>query len=179
MTFLIFSIISLVSRVVSIIPRQNFFFPQSSSENSALYQISQQPNLTMAAQETITSSCPDGIIVSMNAFIDPSNRGAFIKHASAVAKEFRKHENNLFTEISVNPTDAGHVRVVHGWTKDSEWFHTVRILLQVNGCVLTKVLRRSWRSLGSRTFSLRQRRCGRNLVCIPHFREFSEMANCV
>jgi quinol monooxygenase YgiN len=72
-----------------------------------------------------TSSCAAGIIVVMNAFIDPSNTEKYLKLTKPIAEEFRKHPENLFTAISVNPTDLGHVRIVHGWTKDSTWFQEV------------------------------------------------------
>jgi quinol monooxygenase YgiN len=80
----------------------------------------------MAAQTQVTSSCPDGTIIVMNAWIDPSNSEKYLKLCHPVTAEFRKHPENLFTSISVNPTDKGHIRIVHGWTKDSAWFFEVR-----------------------------------------------------
>jgi len=71
----------------------------------------------------ITSSCPAGTIIVMNSFIDPSNTEKYLELTKPVAEEFRKHPKNLFTAVSVNPTDPGHIRIVHGWTKDSAWFH--------------------------------------------------------
>jgi hypothetical protein len=37
----------------------------------------------------------------------------------------RANAECLFCEVSVNPQDKGHIRVVHGWTKDSAWFRDV------------------------------------------------------
>jgi quinol monooxygenase YgiN len=74
---------------------------------------------------TITSSCPAGTVIVMNSFIDPSNTEKYLELTKPVAAEFRKHPENLFTAVSVNPTDPGHIRIVHGWTKDSAWFAEV------------------------------------------------------
>ena len=76
---------------------------------------------------TISSSCEAGTVIVMNACIDPSNSEKFLQISKLITEEFRKHSENLFAAISVNPTDSGHVRIVHGWTKDSAWFTEVRI----------------------------------------------------
>jgi hypothetical protein len=76
---------------------------------------------------TITSSSKNGIVVVMNAFINPADTEKYLEATTPVMKEFGKHPNNLFVAVSVNPTDSGHIRIVHGWTKDSAWFHEVGV----------------------------------------------------
>src|SRR5579871_4954754 len=72
-----------------------------------------------------SSSSPTGIVISMNAFINPSNQKEYLQAIEPVYKAFVTHPECLFCAVSVHPTDAGHIRVVHGWKKDSAWFHEV------------------------------------------------------
>jgi hypothetical protein len=74
----------------------------------------------------ITSKCADGIVVTMNATVDPSNVQAYIKECQIVQKHFLAHPENVFCVISKSPVDEGHVRIVHGWKHDSAWFNKVR-----------------------------------------------------
>ena len=73
-----------------------------------------------------TSTSQDGIVVTMNGWVDPSNAQTYIKDCQVVQKKFLEHPDNVFCVISVNPTDAGHVRIVHGWKHDTAWFTKVR-----------------------------------------------------
>jgi len=68
------------------------------------------------------SSASTGMVVTMNAFIAPADQAAYLEAAQPVMKAFRENPENLFAAVSVNPTDAGHVRIVHGWKRDSTWF---------------------------------------------------------
>ena len=61
----------------------------------------------------------------MNAFIAPSDQAPYLEAAQPIIKAFRENPENSFVAVSVNPTDAGHVRMVHGWKKDSNWFNEV------------------------------------------------------
>lgn len=71
------------------------------------------------------SSAPTGMVVTMNAFIAPADQAAYLEAVQPVMKAFRENPENLFVAVSVNPTDAGHVRIVHGWKRDSMWFNEV------------------------------------------------------
>lgn len=73
----------------------------------------------------VTSSSSNGMIVTMNSWVDPSNTQAYIKECQVVQKKFLDRPENLFCALSVNPKDASHVRIVHGWKEDSEWFGKV------------------------------------------------------
>jgi hypothetical protein len=73
----------------------------------------------------IASTCEAGTIITLNAWVDPSNSEKYLKLFEPLAAELRKHPENLFTAICVNPTDPGHIRIVHGWTKASAWFFEV------------------------------------------------------
>lgn len=79
----------------------------------------------LSAEVSTVSSASAGMVVAMNAFVDPSNQAAFLEAARPVVKAMRENPENIFAVVSVNPTDAGHVRVVHGWKKDSTWFGEV------------------------------------------------------
>jgi hypothetical protein len=73
----------------------------------------------------VTSSSSSGMLVTMNAWVDPSNIQTYIKECQVVQKKFLDHPDNLFCALSVNPKDASHVRIVSGWKGDSEWFGKV------------------------------------------------------
>ncbi|KAI1610343.1 hypothetical protein EDD37DRAFT_603787 [Exophiala viscosa] len=70
----------------------------------------------------LESKGPDGTLISMNVFVDPSKVDDFIKLITPTARKIREYKECLFCEVSVHPTDRGHLRVLHGWTKDSAWF---------------------------------------------------------
>ncbi|KAK7892937.1 hypothetical protein LTR67_007174 [Exophiala xenobiotica] len=70
----------------------------------------------------IESTSPNGVLMVMNVFIDSAKVDEYIKIATPVVKKMRANAECLFCEVSVNPQDKGHIRVVHGWTKDSAWF---------------------------------------------------------
>lgn len=73
----------------------------------------------------VRSECPDGVLMSMNVFIEGSKLDEYIKIATPVVHKFRESKECMFCEISVHPQDKGHVRVLHGWTKTSDWFREV------------------------------------------------------
>jgi len=79
----------------------------------------------MAAPTHAMSTCEAGTIITLEAFVDPSNSSEYLKLCQPVAAEFRKHPENLFSAISVDPTNAGHIKIVHGWTKPSAWWFEV------------------------------------------------------
>jgi hypothetical protein len=62
----------------------------------------------------------------MNVFIDPSNKEKYLALTEPTAKQFRALPENLFTEVCTSPLDSGQVRIVHGWTKDSQWWNEAR-----------------------------------------------------
>ncbi len=73
----------------------------------------------------IESSSPNGILMVMNLFIDSAKLDEYVKVVTPVVKKMRANAECLFCEVSVNPHDKGHVRVLHGWTRDSAWFRDV------------------------------------------------------
>lgn len=74
----------------------------------------------------ITSSSSDGILISMNVYIDSSKLDEYINIAAPVIRKLREHSECIFCEMSKNPNDKGHVRILHGWKKTSDWFRDVR-----------------------------------------------------
>ena len=72
-----------------------------------------------------TSSSPTGVVIVMNVFIDPSNKDKYLKLTEPIAKKLRAIPENLFVEICFSPTDPGHLRIVHGWTENSDWLGPV------------------------------------------------------
>jgi hypothetical protein len=80
---------------------------------------------SLSPDTQILSSSPTGMVVTMNAFIAPADQAAYLEAVQPVMKAIRENSENLFVAVSVNPTDAGHVRIVHGWKKDSKWFSEV------------------------------------------------------
>jgi len=74
----------------------------------------------------ITSSSSDGMLISMNVYIDSSKLDEYINIAVPVVRKLREHPECIFCEMSKNPNDKGHVRILHGWTKTSDWFREVR-----------------------------------------------------
>jgi len=75
------------------------------------------------ADVSIVSSSSTGMAITMNAFVAPADQAAYLEVVKPVMKAFRENPENLFVAVSINPTDAGHVRIVHGWKRDSQWFH--------------------------------------------------------
>lgn len=74
----------------------------------------------------ITSSSSDGILMSMNVYIDSSKLDEYINIVAPVVRKLREYPECIFCEISKNPNDQGHIRVLHGWKKPSDWFRDVR-----------------------------------------------------
>ena len=64
---------------------------------------------------------PHGCIITANIYIDPSNIHEWKEINRPLIERLRKEPEFLFCECSQNPQDPGHLRVVHGWTKGSEW----------------------------------------------------------
>jgi hypothetical protein len=79
----------------------------------------------LSHEVTSISTSLTGMVVTMNAFIAPSDQAAYLEALQPVMKAVRESPENLFATVCVNPTDAGHVRAVHGWKKDSKWFSEV------------------------------------------------------
>lgn len=75
--------------------------------------------------EFITSSSSSGILMRMDVFIQPDQLGQYIKIVTPAVHKMREYPELLFVELSKNPEDSGHIRVLHGWTKDSKWFREV------------------------------------------------------
>jgi len=67
----------------------------------------------------VTMDAPDGTIFVMNVFIKSTMLDDFIKLVIPVVRKMREYHECLFCEVSVDPTDKGHVRIVHGWDKAS------------------------------------------------------------
>lgn len=79
----------------------------------------------LSADISTISSAPTGMVITMNAFIDPANQAAYLEAVRPIVKAVRENQENLFVAVSVDPTDAGRIRLVHGWKKDSKWFGEV------------------------------------------------------
>ena len=77
----------------------------------------------------IVSHGPYGAIIVVNAFVAPSSATDYLKLSAPIVERFRKEPECLFCELSQNPEDLGHIRIVHGWTKDTEWLRQVSILI--------------------------------------------------
>ncbi|KAJ9622542.1 hypothetical protein H2204_011555 [Knufia peltigerae] len=77
-------------------------------------------NLVPIAQ-FIESKSENGILMTIEMFIDPSKLGEYVKIVTPVCKKMREYEDCMFCEVSCHPEDKGHVRILHGWTKDSAW----------------------------------------------------------
>jgi hypothetical protein len=88
---------------------------------------SDKPAVTMADQIMESTPGASGVVITMNAFIDPAKKDEYVKYARVVEKQFVASPENIFCAISVNPTNAGHIRIVHGWKKDSTWWVEVRL----------------------------------------------------
>src|SRR5436309_14219546 len=73
----------------------------------------------------IVSHGPYGAIIVVNAFVAPSSATDYLKLSAPIVERFRKEPECLFCELSQNPEDPGHIRIVHGWTKDTEWLRQV------------------------------------------------------
>jgi quinol monooxygenase YgiN len=76
----------------------------------------------LSSERTSISKGPHGVVIAFNVFVDPSNIEACIAAIRPVAQRFRAEPECLFCELSQNPNDNGHLRVLHGWTKGSEWW---------------------------------------------------------
>lgn len=82
-------------------------------------------NMSTAPLPNIASHGPYGAIIVMNAFVAPSSATDYLKLSAPIVERFRKEPECLFCELSQNPEDPGHIRIVHGWTKDTEWLRQV------------------------------------------------------
>jgi len=63
----------------------------------------------------------------MNVFVSPENAQPYIDLTRPVRERFLQEPECLFCEVSQNPNDKGHLRVVHGWTKGSDWWTETHI----------------------------------------------------
>jgi hypothetical protein len=82
-------------------------------------------NMSTAPLPNIASHGTYGAIIVMNAFVAPSSATDYLKLSAPIVERFRKEPECLFCELSQNPEDPGHIRIVHGWTKDTEWLRQV------------------------------------------------------
>lgn len=73
----------------------------------------------------ITSNSPEGILMCMDIYIDGSKLDEYIRIVTPVVHKMREYSECLFCEISKNPSDQGHIRIQHGWTKTSDWIRNV------------------------------------------------------
>ena len=73
----------------------------------------------------VTSQSPNGASLCMNVFIKPDKLDEYVKIVTPVVHKMRAYPECEFCEISVNPEDKGHVRIIHSWTKNSAWFKEV------------------------------------------------------
>ncbi|KAN0115034.1 hypothetical protein V8E51_004578 [Hyaloscypha variabilis] len=87
----------------------------------------------MAAPTYALSTSEAGTIITMETFVDPSNSAEYLKLCGPITAEFRKHPENLFAAICVDPTNAGHIKIVHGWTKPSAWWFET--FVHEEGCI--------------------------------------------
>ncbi|KAK5054444.1 hypothetical protein LTR84_001334 [Exophiala bonariae] len=69
----------------------------------------------------ITSNSPNGILMSMDVYIDSSKLDEYVKIVTPVVHKMREYPECSFCEISKNPNDTGHIRILHGWTTTSDW----------------------------------------------------------
>ena len=77
----------------------------------------------------VTSKSPNGALFSMNVFIKPEMFDDYVKVVTPVVHKLRAFPECNCCEISVNPTDKGHIRIIHCWTTDTAWFEKVRLSL--------------------------------------------------
>jgi hypothetical protein len=87
---------------------------------------------------------PDGCIITANIYIDPSNVHEWKEIIRPLIERLRKEPELLFIECSQNPQDPGHLRVVHGWTKGSEWVAQVRYYHISHSAVSKSLPYRPW-----------------------------------
>ena len=73
----------------------------------------------------VTSQSPDGAVLSMNIFIKPEKLDDYVRIVTPVVHKMREFPECELCEISVNPEDKGHIRIIHCWTKDSAWIKEV------------------------------------------------------
>lgn len=77
----------------------------------------------------ITSNSPNGILMCMDMYIESSKFDEYIRIVAPVVHKMREYQECIFCEISKNPDDKGHIRILHGWTKTSDWIRDVRTKL--------------------------------------------------
>lgn len=128
-----------------------------------------QSSADLSGDVSTISSAATGMVITMNAFIDPSNQAAYLQALRPILKALGENPENIFVVVSVSPKDAGHVRVMHGWKKDSAWFNEVletpnKGAWNREGERLT-VLRLSISSRIFRSLWRRLSRCGLSRVC--------------
>lgn len=78
--------------------------------------------MSIPPEMTSQSKGPHGALIFTNVFVDPPNIEACIAALTSVARRLREAPECLFCELSQNPNDSGHIRISHGWTKNSAWF---------------------------------------------------------
>jgi len=62
------------------------------------------------------------VVVITNVFVSPASSAACLEAATPVVAMMRANPENVFVGASVHPSDKGHIRLVHGWKKDTQWF---------------------------------------------------------
>lgn len=73
----------------------------------------------------INSSSPDGALLVLNIFIKPEKLDDYVQIVKPVVHKARELPECEFCEISVNPEDKGHIRIIHCYSKDSAWIKEV------------------------------------------------------
>jgi hypothetical protein len=75
----------------------------------------------------ISSTGSQGSTMVTDIYILPDKLDDYIQLVSPVVRKMRAMPECLWCEISQNPTDAGNIRIHHGWTKDTAWFTQVSV----------------------------------------------------
>jgi len=93
----------------------------------------EEQRLAVPINQFITSNSPDGILMAMDVYIDSSKLDEYIKIVTPVVHKMREYAECIFCEISKNPNDKGHIRILHGWTRTSDWIRDVSDQRRKNG----------------------------------------------
>ncbi|EXJ72602.1 uncharacterized protein A1O5_03748 [Cladophialophora psammophila CBS 110553] len=70
----------------------------------------------------ISSTGPDGSLMVTDIYIFPEKLDEYVKLVTPVVHKMRAMPECLCCEISQDPTDPAHIRILHSWTKGTEWF---------------------------------------------------------
>ncbi|OQV09796.1 hypothetical protein CLAIMM_13880 [Cladophialophora immunda] len=70
----------------------------------------------------VASTGPDGSLMVTDIYIFPDKLAEYVGLVTPVVRRMRAMPECLFCEIAQDPTDPGHIRIQHSWTRGTEWF---------------------------------------------------------